>query len=105
MFGTVSPSDVSYSVSSFSTPSGSLFFASDQSLALRNWAITGVGSSVVWTEFAGSPEVVHDLSFTNSNFDSVWNPVYTFLHSTHTGVVVNVGNITDAFQVTGQFSP
>lgn len=105
VFGTVNPSDVSYTVSSFSTPSGSLFFGSDQSLALRDWAISGVGSSVVWTEFTGSPQVVHDSSFTNTNFNSVWTPAYNYLHSTPTGVVVNVGNITGAFEATGQFVP
>lgn len=105
VFGTINPSDVSYTVSSFSTPSGSLFFGSDQSLALRNWAITAVESLVVWTEFAGSPQVVHDSSLTDSDFNSVWTPAFTYLHSAHTGVTVNVGNITDAFQATGQFSP
>jgi hypothetical protein len=105
VFGTVNPSDVSFTVSSFSTPSGSLFFGSDQSLALRDWALTAVGSSVVWAESAGSPQVVHDSSLTDSNFNSVWTPAYSYLHSVQTGVIVNVGNITDAFQATGQFTP
>jgi hypothetical protein len=104
VFGTINPSDVSYAVSSFSTPSGSLFFGSDESLALREWAINGTGSSVVWTQSAGSPEVVRDTSLADSTFDSVWVPAYTYLHSTQ-DVVVNVGNITTAFQATGMFSP
>jgi hypothetical protein len=105
VFGTVNPSDVSYAVSSFSTPSGSLFFGSDQSLALRHWAISGVGSSVVWTQSAGSHEVVRDNSFTDSTFNSVWNPAFTFLHSAQKGVTVNVNNITAAFEAVGMFSP
>jgi hypothetical protein len=107
VFGTINPSDISHAVTSFSTPSGSLFFGSDQALALRHWAINGAGTSVVWTETTGSPEVVRDTSFSDSNFNDVWNPAYTYLHSTQTqqGVTVNVGNITTAFQATGKFSP
>jgi len=105
VFGTINPSDVSHTVSSFSTPSGSLFFGSDQSLALRDWAINGTNSSVVWTQFAGSAEVVRDTSFTDSTFNSVWDPAYIYLHSIQQDVTVDVGNITTAFQVTGMFSP
>ena len=105
VFGSINPSDVSYAVSSLSTPSGSLFFGSDQALALRDWAINGAGSSVVWTESAGSPEVVRDTSLSDSTFNTVWTPAYTFLHSTQQGVTVNVGNITTAFQATGLFNP
>jgi hypothetical protein len=105
VFGTINPSDVSYTVSSFSTPSGSLFFGSDESLALRDWAINVTNSSVVWTQFAGSPEVVRDTSLTDSTFNSVWDPAYTYLHSIQQDVTVNVSNITTAFQVTGMFSP
>lgn len=100
VFGTINPSDISYVVSSFSTPSGSLFFGSDQSLALRDWS-----SSVVWTASAWAAQVVRDSSPTNANFQSVWDPAYNFLHSSPNGVTVNVGNITAAFQATGQFSP
>lgn len=104
VFGTINPSDVQYAVSSFSTPNGSLFFGSDQALALRDWAINAAGNMVVWTQFAGSPEVVRDSSLTNTVFSSVWTPAYNFLHSTEP-VTVNVDNITAAFQVTGMFSP
>lgn len=104
VFGTINPSDISYVASSFSTPSGSLFFGSDQSLALRDWAIVGSSSSVVWAASAGAPQVVRDSSLTNANFQSVWEPAYNFLHSSPNGVTVNVGNITNAFQATGQFS-
>ena len=105
IFGTINPSDISYVVSSFSTPSGSLFFGSNQSLALRDWAIVGSSSSVVWTTSACAPQVVRDSSLTNANFQSVWDPAYNFLYSSPNGVTVNVGNITTAFQATGQFSP
>lgn len=105
VFGTINPSDLSYAVSSFSTPSGSLFFGTDQSLALRNWAITAGSSSVVWAEAAGSPVAVHDNSLTDSTFNKVWDPAHTFFDSTPNGITVNVGNVTDGFRVVGKFSP
>ena len=105
IFGTIGTSDISSSVSAFASTSGSLFFGSDPAAALRNWAITGAKSSVVWTEFASSPQVVRDTSLTDPNFNSVWNPAFTFLHSVNPGVTVGVSNITDAFQAVGIFSP
>jgi len=105
VFGTINPSDVSYTVSSFSTPSGSLFFGSDQSLALRDWTINAVNSSVAWTQFAGSLEAVHDSSFGDTTFNSVWDPAFIYLHSMQQGVTVDVSNITAAFEATGMFSP
>jgi hypothetical protein len=104
IFGNIDPSDISSSLSSFATPSGSLFFGSDQAAALRDWAINA-GSSVVWTELATSPEVVRDSSFTNAAFNSVWNPASTILHSQQPGVIVGVSNVTAAFDATGQFVP
>jgi hypothetical protein len=105
VFGSISPSDISSAVSSLSTPSGSLFFGSDQALALRQWAINTAGASVVWTEFATSPLVIRDSSLSDPVFNSVWDPAATYLHSQPSGVVVGVSNITSAFQATGKFSP
>lgn len=104
VFGTVSPSDVSYVVSSFSNPSGDLFFGTDQSLALRDWAINGANSSVSWSQYAVSPEIIRDTSFSSTAFNSVWDPAYEFFRITTTQLV-NVGTIVKAFQVTGQFAP
>jgi hypothetical protein len=105
IFGTINPSDISSSLSAFGNSSGSLFFGSDQALDLRQWAITGTETSVVWTEFATSPLVVRDTSLTNPTFNSVWDPAYAFLHSSQPGVTVDISNITSAFQAVGEFGP
>jgi hypothetical protein len=105
VFGSIDPSDMSSTFSSFSSPSGSLFFGSDQSASLRQWSINAVQGPVVWTEFAVSPLVVRDDSFTDEAFNSVWNPAFAFHHLNQSGVVVDVSNITAAFQATGQFVP
>lgn len=102
IFGTINPSDISSAVSSFSTPSGSLFFGSDQALSLREWAVQGAASSIAWTEFAISPQVVHDSSFTNAVFNSVWNPASLSLQTNETAAV---STITASFQELGEFSP
>ncbi|KII93553.1 hypothetical protein PLICRDRAFT_396434 [Plicaturopsis crispa FD-325 SS-3] len=104
VFGTVNPSDIASTVSSFTTPSGDLFFGSDQASALRTWAITGTGSSVAWSENSTSPDIVRDSSLTDTLFMEVWNPVSTYLKLHPPGVVVNVGNITSSFQALNKFS-
>jgi hypothetical protein len=105
VFGNVSPQDISLAYSSFSTPSGSLFFGSDQGLALREWAIVGAGAEVVWTQNDTSSEVVRDKQFGDPVIWAVWNPASTFLHSNSTNVVVNVGNVTSSLQDLGKFTP
>lgn len=105
VFGSILPSDISYTISSFSTPSGSLYFGSDQALAMRNWAIEGTGTSVVWAETATSSQVVRDTTLSNTIFNEVWTAASTFLHNNVTGVKVDVSNITTSFQDTGMFSP
>ncbi|KDQ63650.1 hypothetical protein JAAARDRAFT_53842 [Jaapia argillacea MUCL 33604] len=104
IFGTITPADLSGVLSSFSTPSSTLFFGSDQASALRTWAISA-SQTISWTELSTSPEVVHDSSFDDSTFNSVWTPVATFLHTPNPGVSVTVLNITTAFQLVGKFSP
>ena len=82
VFGSVTPGDMSSVLSSFANPEGGLWFGTDQSLALRQWAINGVQSGgVLWTANATAAEVVHDTSFTDSTFNSVWDPAYMFLHA------------------------
>jgi hypothetical protein len=96
VFGSVTPPDVIGAVSSFTTPSGGLFFGTNQSLAVRDWAIVAAQASVTWTEFANSPKVVDDGSFTDSAFNAVWNPAYLFFHSS-SNASVSVNNITSGF--------
>ncbi|KAI9460983.1 hypothetical protein BJY52DRAFT_243011 [Lactarius psammicola] len=103
IFGSVTPPDVKGVVSSFATPSGGLFFGSDDSLAVRDWAMVGAQTSVTWTEFANSPEIVNDNSFTDNAFNSVWNPAFLFFHSS-TNATVNVGNVTAAFTAIDKFT-
>jgi hypothetical protein len=103
VFGSVTPSDVDGVVSSFTTPSGGLFFGTDQSLAVRDWAIVAVKSRVTWTEFANSPTIVNDNSFTDNAFNAVWNPAFLFFHST-SNVTVTVGNITAGFAAVNKFT-
>ena len=108
LFGTIEPSDVSSVGSSFSTPSGGLFFGSDESLQVRQYAINVTNTSVVWTEQADSPEVVKDSSFNDQAFNSVWNPAFAYLHLSsddQQNITVNVGNITSAFEAIGKFAP
>ena len=108
LFGIIEPSDVSFVVSSFSTPSDGLFFGSDESLQVRQYAINTTNTSVVWTEQANSPKVVRDSSFDDQAFNSVWNPAFAYMHLSSDGqqnITVNVGNITSAFEAIGKFVP
>ncbi|GLB36245.1 hypothetical protein LshimejAT787_0305330 [Lyophyllum shimeji] len=103
VFGSITPSDISSAVSAFTTPSGSLFFGSDQGTALRNWAITGCSSSIAWAEAALSPVIVRDNDFLDSTFNQTWTAVSTALRNG----IGNVGliNITDTFAITKKFTP
>lgn len=103
VFGSVKPSDVTGVVSSFTTPSGDLFFGTSQSLAVRDWAIVAAKSSVTWSEFSNSPKVVDDSSFTDNAFNAVWNPAYLFFHSS-SNATVTVGNITAGFTAVNKFT-
>jgi hypothetical protein len=103
IFGSVTPPDLDGVVSSFATPSGGLFFGSDGSLAVRDWAIVGMQESVTWTEFSNSPEIVNDDSLTDSTFNAVWDPAFLFFHSS-TNATVKVGNITAAFTAVDKFT-
>jgi hypothetical protein len=103
IFGSVTPPDLEGVVSSFSTPSGALFFGSDDSLAVRDWAIVGAQKSVTWTVSANSSEIVNDDSFTDDSFNAVWNPAFLYFHSS-TNATVNVGNITAAFSSVNKFT-
>ena len=103
VFGSVTPQDVEGVTSSFTTPSGGLFFGTDQSLALRDWSMIATHTSVTWTEFANSPTIVNDNSFTDNAFNAVWNPAYLFFHS-NSDATVTVGNITAGFTAVNKFT-
>ncbi|KAI0036610.1 hypothetical protein K488DRAFT_67456 [Vararia minispora EC-137] len=103
VFGSVLPADVDAVLSSFSTPSGNLFFGTDGSFATRTWALNATGSYVAWAEAATASQVVHDGSFSDANFNAVWDPAFQFFHSS-TNAVVGISNITNAFSNEGKFS-
>jgi len=105
-FGRIAPSDVSFVESSFATPSGGLFFGTDESLKVRQYAINVTKTNVVWAEGADSPKVVRDTSFDDQAFNSVWAPAFAYTHLSsgdQQNVVVNVKNITNAFEAIGKF--
>ena len=103
VFGSVTPPDVAGVVSSFTTPSDDLIFGTNQSLAVRDWAIVATQGSVTWTEFANSSKVVDDKSFTNDAFNAVWNPAYLYFHSS-SNASVSVKNITSGFAAVNKFT-
>ena len=104
VFGTVTATDVQYTVSSFSDPNGALYFGSTASADLRDWTINGGESEVVWTEFATSPEVVRDKSLEDATFNLVWTPAYNYFHVPNKDVVT-VNNVTSAFTFVDLFGP
>lgn len=106
LFGSIAPSDVSFVASSFATPSGGLFFGSDEASKVRQYAINMTETSVVWTEEADSPKVVRDSSSDDQAFNSVWNPAFDYMHLSseqQQELNVDVGNITSAFETIGKF--
>lgn len=74
LFGSVLPQDIASSVSSFSTPSGGLFFGSNAGQIFREWALVDNSETISWTQSALSTQVVHESPSVNSNFESVWKP-------------------------------
>jgi len=92
VFGSVQPVDIASSVSSFSTPSGALFFGSNAGQAFRTWALIDSSESVAWAQSATSSEIVREGAATNSVFESVWTPASELLNSgsTSTSLLNNV---------------
>ncbi|KAF5377537.1 hypothetical protein D9615_005316 [Tricholomella constricta] len=102
VFGTISPSDISSAVSSFTTSSGAFFFGSDQGTALRNWVITGCGSTIAWAESPLSSLVVRDNDFSDHIFNQTWTAVSTALQND----IGDIGlvNVTDTFTINNKFT-
>ena len=108
LFGTITPSDVSFVASSFATPSDQLFFGSDESLQIRGYAINTTKTNVAWTPESDSPTVVRDSSFSDQTFNSVWTPAFSYTHLSseeQQNLNVDVQNITNAFKAIGEFAP
>ena len=108
VFGTIAPSDVSFVASSFATPSGELFFGSDESSQVRQYAINVTNTNVAWTQEADSPTVVRDSSSDDQAFNSVWAPAFEYMHLSseeQQNLDVSIGNITSGFEAIGKFAP
>jgi len=103
VFGSIQPSDIESTVTSFVTSSGDLLFGTEAGSTLRTWTIAAVGGSVSWTEAATSPLVVHDSSFTDSTFNQTWAAAAAAIKSDPVSVVVQ--DITNSFQSTKKFTP
>lgn len=104
MFGIIRPQDIAFSVSSFSTPTGSLFFGSDAAQTFRSWALVNTSASIAWTESALSTEVVHEGFVRNDAFESVWQPASELVASGSTNAG-DVSRVTDSLRSLGLFSP
>ncbi|KAF5390303.1 hypothetical protein D9757_002837 [Collybiopsis confluens] len=102
VFGTVLPPDIKNVVSSFTSPTGSLFFGSAQGQSVRNFAINAAGSSVVWAQSALSTAVARDSSETDATFQDIWTNAA--LAITNNVTSVGVSNITNSLQSTGKLS-
>lgn len=104
VFGTIGKSDIEFSVAPFALPdTGEFFFGTELGAALRQWSISTMGVPVGWTENTTSPEIVADRSFDDDVFGQVWNAVRTYLQAPNSGVHVDVGNVTRAFEQNNKF--
>ncbi|KAG8966640.1 hypothetical protein FRC03_011587 [Tulasnella sp. 419] len=113
LFGTLGTSDVSYGVSSFATPSSSLFFGSSTGNVFRQY-VNGVASnekgySIVWSQSPTSEEVVRENKVADESFDATWNGAATLIGNANTvGSVTgdkDVQTVVDVFESIGYMSP
>lgn len=78
LHGSILISTVNYTLSSFSTPSSSLFFGTSNSNTFRLWAVqspktSSISPSVVWAEGATSERVVVQQTSSDETFEKVFN--------------------------------
>jgi len=105
VFGSLTSSDVTYAASSLVTPSGGIFFGSDQGQSLRNWAYGALTSYVAWAGTAGSSQFVRDNSTiaTNSNFQGAWSASVASIKA-GADTSSTVAKILNSFASTGLYS-
>ncbi len=103
LFGSIEAADATSYISSFTTPSGSLFFGSADGSAFRDWAF-GRGGTIVWSENATTPEAVHDKAPPNGDdiFNQTWNAAATAINTNTPNV--GVANVTESFRSNNRFS-
>ncbi|KAF9532024.1 hypothetical protein CPB83DRAFT_785936 [Crepidotus variabilis] len=102
VFGDVQPSDLKSVNSPFTTPSGALFFGSDDGTALREWTISTGQHPVVWTQNATSPTVLRDTTLDSANIISqTWTAASNAIKQHAAGV--GLANVTNSLGP--QFAP
>lgn len=102
IFGSVLPADISSTVSSYTTPSGTLFFGSSQGEALRVWSLSNVSHPVQWADSAVAPLIADDSSLTDTIFNETWSvAAQAIAHN----VQVSVTNITNSLKSNGKLTP
>ncbi|KAG9011676.1 hypothetical protein FRB93_002737 [Tulasnella sp. JGI-2019a] len=86
-FGSVGPTGIDHSVSSFSSPSGSLFFGSASGNVFRQWAANTAETAteaVIWAESAVALQVVKETAANDTTFEGVWNGASTIITNANT---------------------
>ncbi|KAG8850568.1 hypothetical protein FRB96_009659 [Tulasnella sp. 330] len=86
-FGSVGPVGIDHSVSSFSSPSGALFFGSTSGNVFREWAANTAetaSEAVVWAESAGALQVVKETAGNDTTFEAVWSGASTIITNANT---------------------
>jgi len=111
LFGAVGQTDYDYAVSSFSTPSGQLFFGSQDANVFREWAVvasTDANAAVVWTDTADASEVVDETAQAEPEFMGVWNAAGSLISNAYAvGTVAgpqDVNTVVAALHQIGYFS-
>ena len=96
LFGTLGSDDVASTVSSLSTPSGSLFFGSDNGDIFRQWAVQSSveDNSVTWADSAFAPRVYKESKSADNTFFAVWQGASTLISNAQA-----VGTTTGAADV------
>lgn len=102
VFGSILPADVSSTISSYTSPSGALFFGSNQGEAFRVWSLSDISHPVQWADSAVAPLIVDDTSITDSFFSSVWA---TAAKAITDNVQIPVSEITNSLQSNGELTP
>ncbi|KAF8622911.1 hypothetical protein AX15_006672 [Amanita polypyramis BW_CC] len=100
VFGSIQSPDIQSVSSSFSTPSGSLFFGSTYGSILRQWSITGINSTLNWAQSATSPQTVRERNLTDKIFNEIWDAASQFQN-----LPTVLDNITASLTAYGYFAP
>ena len=103
LFGAVKPQDIANTVTSFSTPSGGLFFGSSEGETFREWALVNTSAQIAWTQQALSAQVVREGSQTDSDFESVWTPASELVGEGSTDAS-DVAKVVSSLQSLGLFT-